>query len=192
METKDFADFLAVLNSEGTVYVVIGGMALTANGEQGSPEKFQQWGSGKTLRELVYDSAEFASSIGLIGTATASPSAWARSTKRSAVTGSSSREQPVGEPAAGARRDRGARAGTAAPRPGTHRVPLPDVARESERFLGSPDALEDVPGRSSGRAGRLGGRRRLVIRPITLLAGVDPAVAARRRRGGRLQSGRHA
>lgn len=178
METKDFADFLAVLNSEGTVYVVIGGMALTANGEQGSPEKFQQWGSGKTLRELVYDSAEFASSIGLIGTATASPSAWARSTKRSAVTGSSSREQPVGEPAAGARRDRGARAGTAAPRPGTHRVPLPDVARES--------------GRSTGRAGRLGGRRRLVIRPITLLAGVDPAVAARRRRGGQLQSGRHA
>jgi hypothetical protein len=35
METKDFADFLAVLNSEGTVYVVIGGMALTANGRAG-------------------------------------------------------------------------------------------------------------------------------------------------------------
>ena len=49
METKDFADFLAVLNSEGTVYVVIGGMALTANGEQGSLEKFQQWATASTV-----------------------------------------------------------------------------------------------------------------------------------------------
>jgi len=41
---------------------------LTTNGEQGSLDKFQQWGSGKTLRELVHDSSEFASSIELIGT----------------------------------------------------------------------------------------------------------------------------
>lgn len=41
---------------------------LTTNGEQGSLDKFQQWGSGKTLRQLVHDSAEFESSIELIGT----------------------------------------------------------------------------------------------------------------------------
>ncbi len=41
---------------------------LTTNGEQGSLDKFQQWGSGKTLRQLVYDSSEFESSIELIGT----------------------------------------------------------------------------------------------------------------------------
>lgn len=41
---------------------------LTTNGEQGSLDKFQQTGSGKTLRHLVYESAEFESSIELIGT----------------------------------------------------------------------------------------------------------------------------
>ena len=41
---------------------------LTTNGEQGSLDKFQQTGSGKTLRQLVYESAEFESSIELIGT----------------------------------------------------------------------------------------------------------------------------
>lgn len=41
---------------------------LTTNGEQGSLDKFQQSGSGKTLRQLVYESAEFESSIELIGT----------------------------------------------------------------------------------------------------------------------------
>lgn len=41
---------------------------LTTNGEQGSLDKFQQSGSGKTLRQLVYESAEFDSSIELIGT----------------------------------------------------------------------------------------------------------------------------
>ena len=41
---------------------------LSTNGEQGSLDKFQQWGSGKTLRQLVYESSEFASSIELIGT----------------------------------------------------------------------------------------------------------------------------
>lgn len=41
---------------------------LTTNGEQGSLDKFQQWGSGKTLRQLVHDSAEFESSYPLIGT----------------------------------------------------------------------------------------------------------------------------
>jgi FMN-dependent oxidoreductase (nitrilotriacetate monooxygenase family) len=40
---------------------------LTTNGEQGSLDKFQQWGSGKTLRQLIYESAEFESSIPLIG-----------------------------------------------------------------------------------------------------------------------------
>jgi alkanesulfonate monooxygenase SsuD/methylene tetrahydromethanopterin reductase-like flavin-dependent oxidoreductase (luciferase family) len=39
-----------------------------AKGEQGSLDKFQQWGSKKTLRELIHDSAEFASSIELLGT----------------------------------------------------------------------------------------------------------------------------
>ncbi|MGD9764015.1 MAG: NtaA/DmoA family FMN-dependent monooxygenase [Candidatus Binatia bacterium] len=41
---------------------------LTTNGEQGSLDKFQQWGSGKTLRQLVHESAEFESSIELLGT----------------------------------------------------------------------------------------------------------------------------
>jgi FMN-dependent oxidoreductase (nitrilotriacetate monooxygenase family) len=41
---------------------------LTTNGEQGSLDKFQQSGSGKTLRQLIYESAEFDSSIELIGT----------------------------------------------------------------------------------------------------------------------------
>jgi FMN-dependent oxidoreductase (nitrilotriacetate monooxygenase family) len=42
---------------------------LTTNGEQGTLEKFQQWGSGKTLRQLVVDSSGgTASCIELIGT----------------------------------------------------------------------------------------------------------------------------
>lgn len=41
---------------------------LTTQGEQASLDKFQQWGSGKTLRALVEESSEFASSIPLIGT----------------------------------------------------------------------------------------------------------------------------
>lgn len=40
---------------------------LTTNGEQGSLDKFQQPGSGKTLRQLVHESAEFESSIPLCG-----------------------------------------------------------------------------------------------------------------------------
>lgn len=41
---------------------------LTTQGEQGSLDKFQQSGSGKTLRQLVHESSEFESSIELIGT----------------------------------------------------------------------------------------------------------------------------
>jgi len=41
---------------------------LTTNGEQGSLDKFAQWGSNKTLRQLAYESTEFESSIELIGT----------------------------------------------------------------------------------------------------------------------------
>lgn len=42
---------------------------LTTNGEQGTLDKFQQWGSGKTLRELVIDGAGgLVSSIDLVGT----------------------------------------------------------------------------------------------------------------------------
>jgi FMN-dependent oxidoreductase (nitrilotriacetate monooxygenase family) len=41
---------------------------LTTQGEQGSLDKFQQWGSGKTLRQLIYESSEFESSIELLGT----------------------------------------------------------------------------------------------------------------------------
>ena len=41
---------------------------LTTNGEQGSLDKFAQWGSNKTLRQLTYESTEFESSIELIGT----------------------------------------------------------------------------------------------------------------------------
>jgi FMN-dependent oxidoreductase (nitrilotriacetate monooxygenase family) len=42
---------------------------LKTNGEQGSLDKFQQWGSGKTLRELVVDGAGgLVSSVELIGT----------------------------------------------------------------------------------------------------------------------------
>jgi long-chain alkane monooxygenase len=39
---------------------------LTTNGEQGSLDKFQQWGSGKTLRQLA--SERFDSELDLIGT----------------------------------------------------------------------------------------------------------------------------
>lgn len=42
---------------------------LITNGEQGSLDKFQQWGSGKTLRQLVVDGAGgLCSSVELIGT----------------------------------------------------------------------------------------------------------------------------
>lgn len=42
---------------------------LVTNGEQGSLDKFQQWGSGKTLRQLVVDGAGgLVSSVELIGT----------------------------------------------------------------------------------------------------------------------------
>jgi FMN-dependent oxidoreductase (nitrilotriacetate monooxygenase family) len=42
---------------------------LLTNGEQGSLDKFQQWGSGKTLRQLVVDGAGgLVSSVELIGT----------------------------------------------------------------------------------------------------------------------------
>jgi long-chain alkane monooxygenase len=40
---------------------------LTTNGEQGSLDKFTQFDSGKTLRQLAYESTEFESSIELIG-----------------------------------------------------------------------------------------------------------------------------
>ena len=40
---------------------------LTTNGEQGSLDKFAQWGSNKTLRQLTYESTEFSSSIELLG-----------------------------------------------------------------------------------------------------------------------------
>jgi long-chain alkane monooxygenase len=39
---------------------------LTTNGEQGSLDKFQQWGSGKSLRQLA--SERFDSELDLIGT----------------------------------------------------------------------------------------------------------------------------
>lgn len=42
---------------------------LVTNGEQGTLDKFQQWGSGKTLRQLVVDGAGgIVSSVELIGT----------------------------------------------------------------------------------------------------------------------------
>ncbi|RKN77443.1 LLM class flavin-dependent oxidoreductase [Streptomyces klenkii] len=42
---------------------------LETNGEQGSLDQFQQWGSGRTLRELVADSAGgLVSSVELVGT----------------------------------------------------------------------------------------------------------------------------
>ena len=41
---------------------------LTTNGEQGSLDKFAQWGSGKTLRQLLIDAGDFATSIELTGT----------------------------------------------------------------------------------------------------------------------------
>jgi FMN-dependent oxidoreductase (nitrilotriacetate monooxygenase family) len=41
---------------------------LTTNGEQGSLDKFTQYGANKTLRQLTYESTEFESSIELIGT----------------------------------------------------------------------------------------------------------------------------
>src|ERR1700730_14964434 len=41
---------------------------LTTNGERGSLDKFAQWGSGKTLRQLVMDGGGVADSIELVGT----------------------------------------------------------------------------------------------------------------------------
>jgi len=42
---------------------------LVTNGESGTLDKFQQWGSGKTLRELVYDGGGgLVSSVELVGT----------------------------------------------------------------------------------------------------------------------------
>jgi len=42
--------------------------ALETNGERGSLDKFAQWGSGKTLRQLIYDAGGVADSIELVGT----------------------------------------------------------------------------------------------------------------------------
>ena len=39
---------------------------LTTNGEQGSLDKFAQWGSGKTLRQLAME--RFSAGVDLIGT----------------------------------------------------------------------------------------------------------------------------
>jgi FMN-dependent oxidoreductase (nitrilotriacetate monooxygenase family) len=41
---------------------------LETNGERGSLDKFVQWGSGKTLRQLVLDSGGVSDSIDLVGT----------------------------------------------------------------------------------------------------------------------------
>ncbi len=41
---------------------------ITTNGEQGSLDKFAQWGSGKTLRQLIVDSGGVADSVELVGT----------------------------------------------------------------------------------------------------------------------------
>jgi FMN-dependent oxidoreductase (nitrilotriacetate monooxygenase family) len=41
---------------------------FTTNGEQGSLDKFAQWGSGKTLRQLLLDSGGVADSVELVGT----------------------------------------------------------------------------------------------------------------------------
>jgi long-chain alkane monooxygenase len=41
---------------------------LHTNGEQGSLDKFAQWGSGKTLRQLVIDAGGVADSVELVGT----------------------------------------------------------------------------------------------------------------------------
>ncbi len=41
---------------------------LTTNGERGSLDKFAQWGSGKTLRQLVLDAGGVSDSIELVGT----------------------------------------------------------------------------------------------------------------------------
>ena len=41
---------------------------FTTNGERGSLDKFAQWGSGKTLRQLVQDSGGVSDSVELVGT----------------------------------------------------------------------------------------------------------------------------
>jgi alkanesulfonate monooxygenase SsuD/methylene tetrahydromethanopterin reductase-like flavin-dependent oxidoreductase (luciferase family) len=41
---------------------------LETNGERGSLDKFAQWGSGKTLRQLVLDAGGTSNSIELVGT----------------------------------------------------------------------------------------------------------------------------
>jgi FMN-dependent oxidoreductase (nitrilotriacetate monooxygenase family) len=41
---------------------------LTTNGEQGSLDKFAQWGTGKTLRQLAIDAGGVADSVELVGT----------------------------------------------------------------------------------------------------------------------------
>jgi long-chain alkane monooxygenase len=54
---------------------------IATNGEQGSLDKFAQWGTNKTLRQLA--SERFDSGLDLIGTPGTWPSAWARRWKRS-------------------------------------------------------------------------------------------------------------
>lgn len=62
---------------------------LTTNGEQGSLDKFAQWGSGKTLRQLTMDRfGVVGSDVDFVARPRRSPSAWARWRRRLAATGS--------------------------------------------------------------------------------------------------------
>jgi long-chain alkane monooxygenase len=58
---------------------------ITTNGEQGSLDKFAQWDSGKTLRQLA--SERFDSGLNLIARRMKWPTAWGRRWRRSAATG---------------------------------------------------------------------------------------------------------
>ena len=75
---------------------------LTTNGEQGSLDKFQQWGSGKTLRQLA--SERFDSELDLIGAPDEVADKMAQAMEESAATVSLSAHRSSGPAAASSTR----------------------------------------------------------------------------------------
>jgi alkanesulfonate monooxygenase SsuD/methylene tetrahydromethanopterin reductase-like flavin-dependent oxidoreductase (luciferase family) len=73
---------------------------LVTNGESGTLDKFQQWGSGKTLRELATAAAAWCRRWNSSARPTRWPSAWATRWRKWAATASSSRRRPCASAAA--------------------------------------------------------------------------------------------
>jgi FMN-dependent oxidoreductase (nitrilotriacetate monooxygenase family) len=119
---------------------------LVTNGESGTLDKFQQWGSGKTLRELAADGGGgLVSSLELIGTLRPGRRQDGRGHGRGRR-----RRLPHHHPGAArqpplSRRDR-RRAGArlAAPRPGAHRIRTPEAARQSDGVLSGGEVVQPI------------------------------------------------